>query len=217
MWYPNSDTKLAIAREAYPDAEQYGPRLLVEIDGTDDAATLETTEFFAPVLGIVEVDGTGQQFVDGAVAYANERLAGTLGANILIDPVTEAELGDGLERAVADLHYGNIAINGWTGFSFVAPTLSWGAFPGHTLEDVGSGIGIVHNALLLDDVERSVLRGPFRPFPRSVGRGRFSILPKPPWFVTSRTSAEVSEGFTRFMIDRNLARLAKTLGAALRS
>ena len=217
VWYPNSDTKLAIAREAYPDAEQYGPRLLVEIDGTDDAATLETTEFFAPVLGIVEVDGTGQQFVDGAVAYANERLAGTLGANILIDPVTEAELGDGLERAVADLHYGNIAINGWTGFSFVAPTLSWGAFPGHTLEDVGSGIGIVHNALLLDDVERSVLRGPFRPFPRSVGRGRFSILPKPPWFVTSRTSAEVSEGFTRFMIDRNLARLAKTLGAALRS
>ncbi|MBV0893798.1 aldehyde dehydrogenase family protein [Microbacterium sp. NC79] len=217
VWYPNSDAKRAIATNAYPDAEQYGPRLLVEIDGDDDATTLETTEFFSPVLGIVEVDGTGQQFVENAVAYANERLAGTLGANVLIDPITQANLGEGFERAITELHYGNIAINGWTGFSFVAPTLSWGAFPGHTLEDVGSGIGIVHNALLLDDVERSVLRGPFRPFPRSLGRSRFSILPKPPWFVTSRTSAEVSEGFTRFLIDNNVLRLTKTLGAALRS
>ncbi|MGF3053998.1 aldehyde dehydrogenase family protein [Microbacterium sp. YY-03] len=217
VWYPNSDAKRAIATDAYPDAEQYGPRLLIEIDDKDDATTLETTEFFSPVLGIVEVDGTGQRFVDNAIRYANEKLAGTLGANVLIDPITQAELGDGFERAITNLRYGNIAINGWTGFSFVAPTLSWGAFPGHTLEDVGSGIGIVHNALLLDDVERSVLRGPFRPFPRSLGRSRFSILPKPPWFVTSRTSAEVSEGFTRFLIDKNVLRLTKTLGAALRS
>lgn len=217
VWYPNSDAKLDAAKAAYPDAEQYGSRMLVTIDENDDASVLENTEFFSPVLGVVELPGHGQQFVDAAVAHANDKLVGTLGANVLIDPVTEDHLGEGFERAIADLRYGNIAINGWTGFSFTASTLSWGAFPGHTLEDVGSGIGIVHNGLLLDNVERSVLRGPFRPFPRSLGKGTFSILPKPPWFVTSRTATPVSEGFTKFLIDKNPIGLAKTLAAALRA
>src|SRR5690606_1621509 len=92
-------------------------------------------------------------------------------------------------------------INAWTAVGFITPTLTWGAFPGNTIDDVGSGIGIVHNALLLDHVERSVVRGPFRPFPRSLpvlnGGGRMTILPTPPWFVTARTGAKVSEGLTR--------------------
>ena len=69
--------------------------------------------------------------------------------------------------------------------------------------------------VLLDRVERSVVRGPFRPFPHSAGaltgRGRFSVLPKPPWFVTSRTGAAVSEGFTRFRMDGNWAKMSATL------
>jgi hypothetical protein len=73
----------------------------------------------------------------------------------------------------------------------------------------------VHNALLLDRVERTVVRGPFRPFPRSASsamRGYgLSVLPKPPWFVTSRTGAAVCEGFTRFRIDGNPAKMALTL------
>ena len=190
----------------------------MEIEAEDDPTALETTEYFSPVLGVVSLEGTGHGFLHAAVTYANERLAGTLGANVIIDPVTQRKLGDGFERAIQDLRYGNIAINGWTGFSFTAPTLSWGAFPGHTLDDVGSGIGIVHNGLLIDHVERSVLRGPFRPFPRgAVSPGSFTILPKPPWFVTSRTGAEVSEGFTRYRMDGNLVRLMKTLTQALRS
>ncbi|WP_230206542.1 aldehyde dehydrogenase family protein [Microbacterium gorillae] len=217
VWYPNSAPKLAAAETSYPDALRFGERVLVEIEPGDDPHDLQTTEYFSPVLGVVQLDGTGQGFLDTAVAYANDELVGTLGANVLIDPVTQKRLGDRFERAIQDLRYGNIAINGWTGFSFTAPTLSWGAFPGHTLADVGSGIGIVHNGLLLDHVERSVLRGPFRPFPRSVGRGTWTILPKPPWFVTSRTANTVSEGFTRFRIDGNPVGLVKTLLAALRS
>ena len=217
VWYPNSAAKLAAADEAYPDAERFGERRLVVLDDTDDAQAVENTEFFSPVLGVVSLPGTGQRFLDAAVAHANHKLAGTLGANVIIDPRAQRALGAGFDRAIDDLHYGNIAINGWTGFSFTAPTLSWGAFPGHTLSDVGSGIGIVHNGLLIDHVERSVLSGPFRPFPRSLGGGAWTILPKPPWFVTSRTGAQVSEGFTRFRMDGNLPRLMKTLLQALRS
>lgn len=217
VWYPNSAPKLAAADEAYPTAERFGERRLVIINDSDDATALESTEYFSPVLGVVSLPGTGQQFLDAAVAHANERLAGTLGANVIIDPNAQRALGGGFDRAIDDLHYGNIAINGWTGFSFTAPTLSWGAFPGHTLSDVGSGIGVVHNGLLIDHVERSVLTGPFRPFPRSLGGGAWTILPKPPWFVTSRTGAQVSEGFTRFRMDGNIPRLMKTLVQALRS
>lgn len=216
-WYPNSAPKLAAAKESYPTADAFGDRLLVETQPGDDLTPLQTTEYFAPVLGIVTLSGTGQDFLDAAVAHANDQLVGTLGANVLIEPNEQARLGEGFERAIEDLRYGNIAINGWTGFSFTAPTLSWGAFPGHTLDDVGSGIGIVHNGLMLAHVERSVLRGPFRPFPRAIGTRAFTILPKPPWFVTSRTGTQVSEGFTRYRIDGKIGPLLKTLAAALRA
>ncbi|MCR2764910.1 aldehyde dehydrogenase family protein [Microbacterium sp. zg.B48] len=226
VWYPRSDEKLGAAASQYPGATRHGDgtRLLVEIAPGEDATALEATEYFAPVLGVISLPGNGQEFLDTAVAHANQRLAGTLGANVLIDPRTQAALGDGFERAIADLRYGAISINSWTAFAFLTPTLTWGGYPGGTLEDVGSGIGVVHNALLLDRVERSVTRGPFRPFPRSIGRilrtrslSKGSILPKPPWFVDARTGAVVSEGFTRYRMDGNLARLASPLLQAFRA
>ncbi|MGK3948862.1 aldehyde dehydrogenase family protein [Microbacterium sp. K2] len=221
IWYPGAPSRMHLATDAYPDALVLGDRLLVEISENDDATALQSTEYFAPVLGVVSVPGTGQEFLDAAVAYANERLQGTLGANLLIDPSTEKKLGAGFDRSIAALRYGSIAINGWTAFGFITPTMTWGGFPGSTIADVGSGIGIVHNALLLDRVERSVIRGPFRPFPRSLpivnGGGRFSILPKPPWFVSSRTGAAVSEGLTRFRANGGTIGLLKTLTAALRA
>lgn len=213
VWYPRADEKLKAAASTYSEAQWAAgrSRVFIEVDGgsgagaVSDASALQRTEYFSPVLGVIDVAGLGQEFVDAAVAHANEHLAGTLGANVLIDPATQKALGDGFERAIADLRYGAIAINAWTGFAFITPTLTWGAFPGSTIDAVGSGIGVVHNALLLEGVERSVLRGPFRPFPRVVPhlvRSRdlsgFTVLPKPPWFVSSRTGAAVSEGFTRF-------------------
>ncbi len=216
IWYPGSTDRMRQADDAYPEALDLAGRLLIEVDRSD-ATPLETTEYFAPVLGVVTLAGTGQTFLDNAVGYANEKLHGSLGANLLIDPVTEKLLGAGLERAITALHYGSIAINTWTALGFIVPTLSWGAFPGSNIQEVGSGMGVVHNALLLDGVERSVVRGPFREFPRSLSGGRQTILPKPPWFVTARTGAVVSEGLTRFRIDHSIPRLLKTLAQAMRA
>lgn len=208
VWYPRAAERLRQVRAAYPDAEWFdaGTRAIVSGDGE-----IETTEYFAPVLGIIDLPESGAGFVDAAVDHANERLTGTLGANVLIDPTTERRLGRGFEESLARLRYGTVAVNAWTAFGFLTPTATWGAFPGGTIDDAPSGIGIVHNALLLDRVERTVVRGPFRPFPRSLGRGRFSILPKPPWFVTSRTGRAVSEGFARFRMDGRVAPLLLTL------
>ncbi|MGB4137163.1 MAG: aldehyde dehydrogenase family protein, partial [Microbacterium sp.] len=221
IWYPNSDARMAAASRDYPDALQLADRLLIEIEDGDDATALERTEYFAPVLGVEELPGTGQAFLDAAVAHANESLQGTLGANVIIDPATEKALGAGFGRAIAELRYGSIAVNTWTAFGFITPTMTWGAFPGNDIRDVGSGLGVVHNALLLDGVERSVVRGPFRPFPRSLpgvnGGGRMTILPTPPWFVSARTAATVSEGLTRFRARGGVGGLVKTLLAALRA
>jgi acyl-CoA reductase-like NAD-dependent aldehyde dehydrogenase len=220
VWYPHSDNRLAAAAQAHPGAtwSAGGSRALVETAPGGDTAALEQTEYFAPVLGVVELGGTGQEFLDAAVAHANDRLAGTLGANVLIDPDTERALGDGVERAIADLRYGGVAVNAWTGVVFATPILTWGAYPGGTLADASSGIGVVHNTLLLDHVERSVMRGPFRPFPRSLGaRNRFSVLPKPPWFVDARTGTAVAEGLTRWHMHHRVAALAATLATAMRA
>nr|WP_245570334.1 aldehyde dehydrogenase family protein [Microbacterium luticocti] len=220
VWYPNSAAKMDAAADDYPDATWCADhtRAMVETAPGGDATALESTEYFAPVLGVVELRGSGQEFLDAAVAHANDKLAGTLGANVLIDPDTEAALADGFERAIADLRYGGIAINTWTGVVFATPVLSWGAYPGATLHDVSSGIGVVHNTKLLAEVERSVLRGPFRPFPRSLGRrGRFSVLPKPPWFVDARTATPVAEGLTRWHMHHSIPGLVATLAKAMRS
>ncbi|MEV5070549.1 aldehyde dehydrogenase [Microbacterium sp. LMI12-1-1.1] len=226
VWYPRSDERLEAAATAYPNAVWAADRTraIVEVRGDEDGDPVETVEYFAPILGVVEVGGTGQEFLDAAVAHANDKLTGTLGANVLIDPTTEEALGAGFERAIADLRYGDIAINTWTAFNFLIARLTWGGFPGATLADVSSGIGVVHNALLLDRVERSVARGPFRPFPRSVGdtlrrrgRAKATILPTPPWFLSSRTGAEVSAGLTRYLVDGKVPGLVKTLTRAMQA
>ena len=199
-WYPGSDGRVSDAAACYPNAQKLadGTRLLVDIHADDDASYLEKTETFSPVLGVIEVAGTGQTFLDAAVTTVNADFVGTLGANLLIDPAERKRLGAGFDTAIAALRYGSIAINSWTGLGFLSAGASWGAFPGHTLDKVQSGIGVVHNALLLDHTERTVVTGPFRPFPRSAAHGEFALFPKPPWFVTARSAATTGRLLTRF-------------------
>jgi hypothetical protein len=40
--------------------------------------------------------------------------------------------------------------------------LSWGAFPGHTPDNIGSGVGVVSNTHLYGAIEKSVLRAPWQ-------------------------------------------------------
>ena len=194
-WYPGSDGRVSNAAACYPNAQKLatGTRLLVDITADDDATYLETTETFSPVLGVIELPGSGQAFLDDAVATVNRDFLGTLGANLIADPSVIKKLGAGFRQAIAALEYGTIAINAWTGVGFLTSTASWGAFPGHTIDDVQSGIGVVHNALLIDSPERTVVTGPFRPFPRSFAHGEFALFPKPPWFVTARSAQRTGE------------------------
>ncbi|MBF6129187.1 aldehyde dehydrogenase family protein [Nocardia brasiliensis] len=215
-YYPGSDTRMADALAAYPAAAQVeGGRVLVEQVPLTDTPLLRT-EYFSPVLGVVELPYAGTEFLSRAVEFANTELTGTLGANVLAHPATIRDLGAGFDRALEQLRYGAIAVNAWTGLAFLAPRASWGAFPGHTLDDVQSGIGVVHNAFLLDDVERTVVRGPFRPAPRSVLHGEIALSPKPPWFVGNTTAAATGRKLTEFYATGNPARIPGIFWSALR-
>ncbi|MEV0249870.1 aldehyde dehydrogenase family protein [Nocardia sp. NPDC050712] len=215
-YYPGSDRRVADALASYPDAERLGQgRVLVDKLPPTDTPLLRT-EYFAPVLGVVELPYTGGEFLARAVDFANEELAGTLGANVLAHPTTIRRLGTAFDRAVERLRYGAIAVNAWTGLAFLTPRASWGAFPGHTVEDVQSGIGVVHNAFLLDDVERTVVHGPFRPAPRTLLHGELALSPKPPWFVNNNTGAATGRKLTEFYAGANPARLPGLFLSALR-
>jgi len=168
------------------------------------------------VLGVLELPGGSREFLDTAVRAANEQFTGTLGANVIAHPRTIAELGPALDLAIAELRYGTVALNAWTGLGYLTARASWGAFPGHTVDDVQSGIGVVHNAVLLDGPERTVVRGPFRPAPRSVLHRELSMSPKPPWFVTNRTGATTGRLLVDFAARPRWSALPKIFASALR-
>lgn len=214
-WYPGADDRVTAAVTAYPNAETINGRLLVEV-GADTSQDLLTTEYFAPVLGHIALPGSGVDFFAAAVDFANTRLYGSLGASIIVAPGDRRAMGAAFDRTLADLRYGTIGINVWSAIGFLIPGLSWGAYPGNTLGDVGSGIGIVHNAHLLDNVERSVVNAPFRPFPRSIRHGELALSPKPGWFVTAKTAKATAELLTRFSASPSALKLPGIFRQAFR-
>ncbi|WP_241988749.1 aldehyde dehydrogenase family protein [Cryobacterium sp. TMT1-2-2] len=219
-WYPGSDGRMRAASAAYPTAERMGQdgcRLLIDVTAEDDASNVITTEYFSPVLGVVEVPGTGQAFLDAAVTLANDEFVGTLGANLIVEPKVIRQLGTGFLESIARLRYGTIAINAWTGLGFLTATASWGAFPGATIDNVQSGIGTVHNALLIDRPERTIVRGPFRPFPRSFAHGEFTLFPKPPWFVQARSAATTGRRLAGFAAKPSWLKMPAIFLAAFRA
>lgn len=191
------------------------PRALVRAAAEFDEPSF-STEAFCNVLTAVQLGGDAQSYVRAAVEFANERLHGTLGANLIVHPSTQRAIPETIDAAIAGLRYGCVGVNAWTGVGYFLAETSWGAYPGHTLDRIGSGIGVVHNAHLFDKPEKSVVYAPFRPFPRSLFDGEFTLLPRPPFFITNRMQAVVGERLCAFEADPSPARALSVALAALR-
>jgi aldehyde dehydrogenase (NAD(P)+) len=221
-YYPGAQRRMADFASHAAGAETIargGGDVCVLVPSVGDAdGWLEANEVFAPAIAVRRLqDAEPEAFLRAAIRYANERLRGTLGANILIHPATIAKIGDRrFDELLAELRYGCIAVNAWAGLGFLMARAPWGAFPGHTPDDVQSGVGFVHNALLFDKPERTIVRGPFRPFPRSVLAGEMTLLPRPPWFVTNRTQHVVGRLLTAFEYRPSWLKLPRIFMNALR-
>ena len=123
---------------------------------------------------------------------------------MLIHPDTQKQYEEAFDRAVANLRYGGIGINAWPGLIYGLVATTWGAHPGHPLEDIRSGRGAVHNTYLFDHPQKSVLRAPFR------------IRPTPVWFADHRTLSQVARAMTDFEACPSWRRLPKVVVPALR-
>ncbi|MBW6507822.1 MAG: aldehyde dehydrogenase family protein [Rhodobacteraceae bacterium] len=221
-WYPGAEARMAGFAQAGGAATRHLPRgaaaalVLADLDASDHV-DLRTTEAFAPALGIKRLAAPdAESYLRAAIEWANAELHGTLGANILIHPATLRQIGRArFEALLADLRYGCIAVNGWAGIGFLMVQAPWGAFPGHSPEDVQSGIGTVHNSLMLDATERTLIWAPWAPFPRSLRYG-FTLLPRPPWFITHTRARVVARLLTDFLYRPAWRKLPRILVNALR-
>lgn len=215
-WYPGSADALAQLTETHPRTEALDGCALVALRARRPDALFDT-EFFGPALAHTTLYGTGSAYLRSAVHFANERLDGTLGAGIVVAPESRQAMGPAFEEAIAGLRYGAIGINVWTGFIFALQSAPWGAFLGHTFDDAGSGIGVVHNSFLLAETERVVAEGPFRPFAESIRHHDLALFPKPPWFVTSRSALATGRLLTEYAKAPTWRHLFAVLPSAFRA
>ena len=204
-YYPGAVARMDEFRDKAGDARLIDrgttPALVLNALTDKSDTFFEQNEIFAPALSTYDIDQSDPEaFLIAAIKYANERLEGTLGANILIHPDTKKSIGaKRFEEIIAEFHYGTIAINTWSGLGFLLTQTPWGAFPGHTLDDVQSGIGFVHNTNMFDHAERTIVSAPWRPFPRGLLSGQFTLLPKPPWFISNRRQHVTARLLTAFV------------------
>ena len=219
-FYPGTEKRIDAFLEAHEGAGLVGGEqriaLLEDVDPTTDHPAFRE-EYFGPVYVTTSLPGaTVEEYLAAAVEFANDRLMGNLGANLLVDPATAKRSRGAIDRAVADLRYGCIGVNAWAGVVFLTSRAAWGAYAGNSLADIQSGSGVVHNSLMLDRPQKNVLWAPFRPFPRSARHGGYTMAVKPPWFVGNATSLSTARQFTHFAADPSPRRLPKLFASALR-
>ena len=214
-YYPGSMERLHTFLARHPKAERFGARtedrlpwvLVSGLDPADPADICFTTEAFCGLMGETAVEaGSAPEFLDRAVAFANDTVFGNLAAGIIVHPAARRDpaMREAVERAIARLRYGTVSVNHWSAAGYALGCTPWGAFAGNRLGDVRSGIGVVHNTLMFSRVEKNVVRGPFR------------MAPLPPWFVTNRNAHRIGRRLTRFEARPSLGRALAVSLAALR-
>ncbi len=214
-YYPDAVERYAEATRGHARVERFGPlgaelpfTLLPELDPDEPETSTFSTEAFCGVLGEVALDAdrSVSAFIDAAVDFCNDRLWGTLAASILIHPrsLADPEVSAALDRALERLRYGTIVVNHWAGAAYAFMSTPWGAYPGGTPQDIQSGTGVVHNTYLLEDVEKTVVRGPFR------------TRVKLPWFHDHRRADALVPRIAELSATGDAAVLPGLLAAALR-
>jgi acyl-CoA reductase-like NAD-dependent aldehyde dehydrogenase len=211
-YYPGSAERYEGFLRAYPGAKVLGakgdgviPWTVVADVPAERGEYALTHEAFCGVLAEVALEATTPvEFLEKAVTFANEACRGTLSCMMLVHPATREQYEPELDRTVASLRYGGVAINCWAGAVYALVATTWGAFPGHTPRDIQSGVGVVHNGYLLDFPEKSVVRAPFRSWPT------------PAWFADHRNLARLGRELLRMEHSPSCMQLLRVAREAVR-
>lgn len=214
-YYPGAEQRHAAFLAAHPKAHQVGPSgegrvpwTLVEgLDPSKADDMCFTTEAWCGVTSEAPLSAASTvEYIQKAVEFANDTCWGTLSASIVVHPksLKDPQVAAAVEQAIADLRFGTVVVNHWAAIGYGMVATTWGAFPGHELTDVRSGRGVVHNTFLFDRPQKSVIRGPFKMFP------------KPAWFVNNKTCHEIGRKMTAMNADPSYGKLASLVFSAVR-
>ncbi len=193
-YYPGAQDRYQTFLDKYPQSEPLGTRtdrivpwtLIPDVPSSAGEYAL-VEEAFCGVLAEVQIESqSAPEFLTKAVEFANDRVWGTLSCTVLIDRSTQQQYQQELDKAIANLKYGAIGVNLWSAILFYFGSTTWGAYPGNSLADIGSGIGCVHNSYLFDYPQKSVVYAPFR------------IFPTPVWFATHKNLLEMARKLLKF-------------------
>ncbi|MFV1859064.1 MAG: aldehyde dehydrogenase family protein [Anaerolineales bacterium] len=212
-WYPGSAGIHESFMAEHPEALRFGRAkegnlpwtLIADVDSTREDEIAFTTEGFCSLMAetALEADSVAE-YLERAVAFANDRLWGTLSATILVHPksLRDPEIAAAFERAIADLHYGTVYVNDFTGFGICWVVTPWGSYPNDDIYDVQSGIGVICNALMFERTQKAVIRAPFKKFPN-------------PFLVTKKRMAAFTRRLAYFDAKPGVGKLLGVFWSAL--
>ncbi len=180
-YYPGSERIHRSFIDAHPEAEQIGAPgqdelswiLIPSVAEKDANEICFISEPFCGLLAETPIHGeSAAEFLDKAVAFANQSLWGTLAAALFVQPKSmEDDLTRAaVERAVAGLRYGTVCLNAQAGLAWYFTVAPWGGYGEEDICDAKSGIGWVHNTLMFSRAQKVVLRVPFMETPKSPAR-----------------------------------------------
>jgi acyl-CoA reductase-like NAD-dependent aldehyde dehydrogenase len=193
-----------------PRADRPAPlpwTVIRDVDARAADEPLLRTEPFCSILSVVTIASDDPlEMLQEATRFCNERLWGTLNAMLIVHPLLleDEALAGALDRALLDLRYGTVAVNHWPAVGYAAGVTPWGGHPSATLADAQSGLGFVHNSAMLADIEKVVLRGPVRAFPR------------PPYFCDRRNTPVLGERLTELAAEPTWQRAWSVAATAIR-
>lgn len=174
-YYPGAEERMVAFVNAHPEAHQYGSpqedhlpwTFITDVDPDQKDDICFTQESFCSLYAETALKAPSVvEYLEQAVEFANNTLWGTLSAILIVHPESykNPKVAAAIDKAINDLRYGTVAINMLAYYSAYLMVTPWGAFPGHHIYDIQSGIGKVFNFLMIEGSQKSVLRAPFNRF-----------------------------------------------------
>ncbi len=211
-YYPGAERLHEEFTQNHPEANQLGePRsgelpwtFIPNVDSANNNDICFRREAFLGLFAETAIEALDTaDFIIKAVKFANEQLWGSLCASIVVHPkaMQDPLIAAAVEKAIADLRYGSVVVNHWGALAYYMAITPWGAYPGHEMHDIQSGIGKVHNPLMLDEAEKSVIRAPFISIPD-------------PYVAHAKRSYQYFRQDTRYQHQPGVLNLIKLLWAA---
>jgi aldehyde dehydrogenase (NAD(P)+) len=178
-YYPGAFNRHEALTKGHADVRKIGRgtdqalpwTLVLGLDAKDPNERNFHDEPFCSILNEVEIGSTDPvQFISEAVPFANDRVWGTLSSMLFVHPKSEADptIRTAVDGALRDLRYGAVAVNVWPALAYALVSTPWGGHPSATLADIQSGLGWVHNTVMLEDIDKCIIRAPLKPMPKHV-------------------------------------------------